>query len=353
MPTRRKLTPAQRSEILLANRHACCVCQDHKVQIHHIDSDPSNNEIKNLAVLCLKHHDQATMQAGLSSKLNPRDVREYKRTWEARCATDTLALARSRMSYYVTLYKNPPRIHEAIGHIDDQRLMRSVDEVAEWIITDHEKHSADPGFKWQEVPLKNNSTRNLLVDAARRELWPSSLPAVSGHPEDANFPHDRSPPNGMIAFHGYDKYCQLLVRILVTASETHPLENLISTCDVSSIQFQEGTLIHFEGIVKSEKVSAPRSWKTHPTSKLTLDIGQPECVIKLTLRTMYVFSDTSADNLEHCRVRGVGILGSAFESDGKTQIQIIPLIMGMGAAGQADESGFAWKANHYPIFNRT
>jgi hypothetical protein len=48
------------------------------VQLHHIDSNPSNNVTENIAALCLPHHDMATMTIGLTKKLKPEEVRAYK-----------------------------------------------------------------------------------------------------------------------------------------------------------------------------------------------------------------------------------------------------------------------------------
>ena len=80
-----KPTPVQRTPIpqfiqnsvLLGNRHACFVCQKPRVQLHHIDGNPNNNDPINIAALCLDHHDMATMQMGLTKKLQPQQIRKY------------------------------------------------------------------------------------------------------------------------------------------------------------------------------------------------------------------------------------------------------------------------------------
>ena len=76
------------SRLLLANRHACCVCQKPKVHIHHIDEDPSNNHISNLAILCVDCHAIASMKMGMNKKISSVDVKKYKATWELKCAND-------------------------------------------------------------------------------------------------------------------------------------------------------------------------------------------------------------------------------------------------------------------------
>lgn len=45
------------------------------------------------------------MLIGLTKKLQPQEVRQYKTTWEARCQSDMFALARDRENFYVALYK--------------------------------------------------------------------------------------------------------------------------------------------------------------------------------------------------------------------------------------------------------
>jgi hypothetical protein len=66
----------------LSNR-TCCVCrkQGKPVQIHHIDSDPTNNNIDNLAVLCLDCHMQTMISGGFSRKLDANQVRLYCDDW--------------------------------------------------------------------------------------------------------------------------------------------------------------------------------------------------------------------------------------------------------------------------------
>lgn len=81
----RKAIPKPReAEILFLNRHACCICQDKgkDVQIHHIDGDNSNNDITNLAALCLDCHSQVTGMRGLGKSYSPLEVKRYKKEWE-------------------------------------------------------------------------------------------------------------------------------------------------------------------------------------------------------------------------------------------------------------------------------
>lgn len=88
----RKLLPKTlERNILVKNRHCCCICQSigfgHEVLIHHIDGNNSNNILENLAVLCLVHASQADAglvkgKLGSGKKLKPDEIKEYKRIWE-------------------------------------------------------------------------------------------------------------------------------------------------------------------------------------------------------------------------------------------------------------------------------
>lgn len=82
----RKAIPKPREvEILFLNRHTCCICQDKgkDVQIHHIDGNNSNNDIVNLAVLCLDCHSRVTGTRGQGKSYSSLEVKRYKKEWEA------------------------------------------------------------------------------------------------------------------------------------------------------------------------------------------------------------------------------------------------------------------------------
>jgi hypothetical protein len=52
--------------------------------IHHIDGNHDNNNIRNLAVLCLSCHSKVTGPRGLGRRFSPQEVTKYKRNWESR-----------------------------------------------------------------------------------------------------------------------------------------------------------------------------------------------------------------------------------------------------------------------------
>jgi hypothetical protein len=54
------------------------------VQIHHIDEDPSNHDLANLALLCLDCHNDTQVKGGFGRKLNAATVRKYRDDWTHR-----------------------------------------------------------------------------------------------------------------------------------------------------------------------------------------------------------------------------------------------------------------------------
>jgi hypothetical protein len=351
MANRKKIPDAIRSAVLMSNRHACCVCQKPRVQLHHIDGDPSNGVAENLAALCTDHHDQASMVIGLTAKLRPQEVLQYKRSWEEHCRSDILALSRDRVRYYVTLYKNPPRIREAFLRLGDVEREAAVQRVIRWLEDEQTLKMEDQGFDWQTVPKQDKLTFYLLAGAHHGETWPECLHRVPGHPEDQDLPTDLSPPYGMTAFHGFDSYCQILVRVLSAVTDPIPLDDIYKLKTTAAINALSGSLISFEESVVGTSVRSPRAWKEQPTGRLDIErkIGRTLFHVRMHLKTMYVFSDTSAENLERCRTRGIGILGGVDQPrPGAFELQVVPLLIGMGGFGQSDPSGWGWKPEFSP-----
>lgn len=88
---RKKIPHNIEVQILLRNKHACCICREtglyKDVVIHHIDGNPNNNKLENLAVLCLDHHSKADIglkqgRIGAGKKFTPEEIKSYKKQWE-------------------------------------------------------------------------------------------------------------------------------------------------------------------------------------------------------------------------------------------------------------------------------
>jgi hypothetical protein len=344
-PRRPSIPLAVQTALLVANRHACCVCQKPRVQIHHIDGDRANNDPVNLATLCTDHHDLASMQIGLTKKLKPAEVAHYKETWEARCKEDALALSRDRENFYVTLYKNPPRIRQLFSSLSSSERREAARRLARSILEEDVEKSSDAGFGFQVLPRRNEITLECLASAVKGELWPSWIPRVGGHPNDPDYPIELGPPNGMNAFHWFDLYCHILVRLLAAARTATPLEALYGFRKLEELDAFSGSLVNFRERSYGKGVRTPRAWNETPTGSIQFrrKVGQTLFRANMNINTMYVFSDTAAENLKKSRVCGVGIFGGA-ESVGKQEIvlRVVPLLVGLGGFGQSDPSGWMW-----------
>ena len=71
------------AKVLFASDRTCCVCKDRgkPIQIHHIDGNPSNNAVENLAVLCLDCHNETQIKGGFGRQLIPSVATKYRDEW--------------------------------------------------------------------------------------------------------------------------------------------------------------------------------------------------------------------------------------------------------------------------------
>jgi hypothetical protein len=82
--TREPIPKNLRIGILTRNKHRCCICCQEQVVLHHIDKNPDNNAIENLAVLCLHHHGLAHAHFDLAQNYTEEIIRAHKKDWEDR-----------------------------------------------------------------------------------------------------------------------------------------------------------------------------------------------------------------------------------------------------------------------------
>jgi len=71
------------AEVLFKSDNTCCICRERgrKIQIHHIDENPSNNIFENLAVLCLECHNETQIKGGFGRRLDAPVVIKYRDEW--------------------------------------------------------------------------------------------------------------------------------------------------------------------------------------------------------------------------------------------------------------------------------
>lgn len=70
-------------ELLFRNNHKCCICRKSgKIQIHHLDENPSNNTPENLLVACLNCHSGVHTERKMTKNFTVGELKRYKETWE-------------------------------------------------------------------------------------------------------------------------------------------------------------------------------------------------------------------------------------------------------------------------------
>lgn len=71
------------AKVLFLSDRTCCVCciKGKPIQIHHIDGDDTNNEIDNLATLCLGCHNETQIRGGFHRKLGAELIKLYRDNW--------------------------------------------------------------------------------------------------------------------------------------------------------------------------------------------------------------------------------------------------------------------------------
>jgi tetratricopeptide (TPR) repeat protein len=77
------IPPELSAQALFLSDRTCCVCRirGKPVQIHHIDDDPSHNELNNLAVLCFDCHRDTQLRGGFDRKLDAEQIILYREDW--------------------------------------------------------------------------------------------------------------------------------------------------------------------------------------------------------------------------------------------------------------------------------
>lgn len=86
MNQRSEIPPDMAADLLFQSDRTCCVCGERgrPVQIHHIDGNPSNHSVSNLAVLCFDCHRDTQIRGGFDRKLDARQIVLYRDGWYQR-----------------------------------------------------------------------------------------------------------------------------------------------------------------------------------------------------------------------------------------------------------------------------
>lgn len=274
----------------------------------------------------------ATSQASLTKKLKPTQVKQYKAQWEKACADSVYALARGRFSFYYSMYKNPPRIREAISSLSSKQLIAAADRVGEAI----EKIPAEDRLDWMGT-RKQNPGRDWMtvasLDAIRAGLAvPNFLPKVGTHPKDPSYPYDFGAEQGLDAFYGFDTFAQVQAQVLAEARGTIPLEDLYRMSKEEQFDSLAGRLVTFTVGVWGKNLTPPDQADAKPVAQIQArkTVNGRLYRTLMQVRNMYLFSTTAAVNLERARVSGIGIFAGAIREGKEITLTIIPLLIGMG-----------------------
>lgn len=127
MPERKIRVPIPADDaarVLFESDRTCCVCHvgSKQVQIHHINDNPSDNRIENLAVLCLECHGQTQLSGGFGRRLNSNLVTLYRNHW-----VNLVSMRRSATMLHNEIdrtNKSAPLSHDASQTNHTQNLAR-------------------------------------------------------------------------------------------------------------------------------------------------------------------------------------------------------------------------------------
>lgn len=333
MSQRKKLSDTQRSNILIANRHSCCVCAGQGVQIHHINGDNSDNRSENLAVLCLQHHDKATSPPGLSASLKAKHIIEYKQTWEENCRTRAEKIANGRTSFFMVDYKNAERIRQLYAQLSTFERNGAYAILSERFRQESNLRK-EQGFDVSLEPNTNWSptVENLLEELKTGKVHPDIFEKCEGHASDPLLPLG---PAFATLKPIYDIWCQIMVRAIITARRVYDLDDLMLLQRPESAGL-EGTLVSFKAKVVGE-VAMPEDNPKDPVTETSLiaknETSTWESVLRL--KKHYIYSQTAAFSLSDGTPNGILILRHIrnvnYDNGIKVNFDSIPLIIGSGA----------------------
>jgi len=82
---RKKLTDEVETQVLTLSKRRCAICfgissdmNEQYGQIAHLDGNPNNNDLDNLAFLCLNHHDKFDSKTSQSKNYKKNEIKIYR-----------------------------------------------------------------------------------------------------------------------------------------------------------------------------------------------------------------------------------------------------------------------------------
>jgi hypothetical protein len=183
-PKRPPIPPATKRKVKAKNLGVCCVCKERGlgINLHHIDGNPSNNIEENIAVLCVKEHDQYHRPKAYDKakhiELGAEKIKAYKNEWEKtvlECQSKNpkvIAVVNSYGTYesihsvrFFLQNSNGKIIYERIYHLltgtPDQWTDNIIEEV-EWLGKNVKLSLIDKPLEIEYCPCCSKSLANVL-----------------------------------------------------------------------------------------------------------------------------------------------------------------------------------------------
>ena len=180
------------AEVLFISDRTCCVCNmiGKEIQIHHIDENPSNNSVDNLAVLCFEHHNDTMIKGGFGRKLNSAQIIKYRNDWvervkNRRIEADKIASIKSVTGSNIRLNQNSEKALdlESNVHDDPEIFLDYLERII--IIQDAQEEVADIKFQ-SGITLKMIQACSELIDFYEGVLFELSRFYPLGHFDKKN-----------------------------------------------------------------------------------------------------------------------------------------------------------------------
>lgn len=173
--TRRSIPPEIAAKVLFLSDRTCCVCRrkGKPIQIHHINGNPTNNDINNLAVLCLDCHNETQISGGFHRKLDAEQVRLYRDDWL------NLVARERELKRPIDKVSKEERSLELELATSLAEIYRENNELELLVIHYHNIGNTDLRDKYIEEALKNNPPDGIVTFLRslqkRRDLIPEEI----------------------------------------------------------------------------------------------------------------------------------------------------------------------------------
>lgn len=311
-----RIPKSEQTFFLMLNMHACCVCGDDLVVIHHIDGNPSNNKRNNLAVLCQKHHEWATVGLSnvktLTKKLTPTQVKKYKHEHESSCSDILIKISRERTAFNMVDYKNAERIRQIYAQISHSKIKFAYDFIKPMIVEEsklRDEQKLGEISKYEPNLYAHKETQSMVEQLLYYNPHPPIFGEYEGHPKDPCLPLIDFSVMPTLRWK-FDLWNQVMARVIVI---TNPVVNLETAMKLPNnvLDQLEGRLINVEGITKGI-VNRPENYKKYPISQVTFvaKSGRDTWKCNMSLKTHYVYSDTAVTSLSEGKQSGLVMIRS-------------------------------------------